>query len=44
MPITYGSDWELKVVHQILGRKFYKNTEKSSLYSQSILISFIEPQ
>ena len=28
----------LKVTLQILGRKFYKNTEKSSLYSQSLLI------
>ena len=28
----------LKVALQILGRKFYKNTEKSSLYSQSLLI------
>ena len=27
----------LKVAHQILGRKFYKNTKKSSLYSQSLL-------
>ena len=28
----------LKVALQIFGRKFYKNTEKSSLYSQSLLI------
>ena len=28
----------LKVALQILGRKFYKNTKKSSLYSQSLLI------
>ena len=28
----------LKVALQILGRKFYKNTEKSPLYSQRILI------
>ena len=28
----------LKVVLQILGRKVYKNPEKSSLYSQSLLI------
>ena len=28
----------LKVAIQILGRKFYKNTEKSSLYSQTLLI------
>ena len=28
----------LKVAVQILGRKFYKKTEKSSLYSQSLLI------
>ena len=28
----------LKVALQILGQKFYKNTEKSSLYSQSLLI------
>ena len=28
----------LKVVLQILGRKFYKSTKKSSLYSQSLLI------
>ena len=30
----------LKVALQILGWTFYKNTEKSSLYSQSLLISF----
>ena len=30
----------LEVAVQILGRKFYKNTKKSSLYSQNIL-SFI---
>ena len=29
----------LKVALQILERKFYKNTKKSSLYSQSLLIS-----
>ena len=29
---------DLKVALQILGRKFYKNTEKSSLFSQSLLI------
>ena len=28
----------LKVALQILGRKFYKNTKKSSLYSQSLII------
>ena len=28
----------LKVALQILGRKFYKNTKKPSLYSQSLLI------
>ena len=28
----------LKVALQILGRKFYKNTKKSSLYSQSLLL------
>ena len=28
----------LQVALQILGRKFYKNTKKSSLYSQSLLI------
>ena len=28
----------LKVALQILGRKFYKNSKKSSLYSQSLLI------
>ena len=28
----------LKVALQISGRKFYKNTQKSSLYSQSLLI------
>ena len=28
----------LKVALQILGRNFYKNTKKSSLYSQSLLI------
>ena len=28
----------LKVALQILGQKFYKNTKKSSLYSQSLLI------
>ena len=28
----------LKVALQILGRRFYKNTEKTSLYSQSLLI------
>ena len=28
----------LKVALQILGRKFYKNTKKSSLYFQSLLI------
>ena len=28
----------LKVALQILGRKFYKNTKKSSFYSQSLLI------
>ena len=28
----------LKVALQVLGRKFYKNTKKSSLYSQSLLI------
>ena len=28
----------LKVAFQVLGRKFYKNTKKSSLYSQSLLI------
>ena len=30
----------LKLVLQILGQKFYKNTEKSSIYSQSLLIFF----
>ena len=30
----------LKVALQIVGRKFYKNTEKSSIYSQSLLIFF----
>ena len=29
---------DIKVALQILGRKFYKNTKKTSLYSQSILI------
>ena len=33
-----GSENSLKVALQILGRKFYKNTNKSSLYSQSLLI------
>ena len=28
----------LKVALQVLGRKFYKNTKKSSLYSQSLLV------
>ena len=28
----------LKVALQILGQKFYRNTKKSSLYSQSLLI------
>ena len=28
----------LKLALQILGQKFYKNTEKSSTYSQSLLI------
>ena len=28
----------LKVALQVLGRKFYKNTKKASLYSQSLLI------
>ena len=28
----------LKVALQILGRKFYKNTELSSLYSQNLLV------
>ena len=31
-------DVDLKVALQILGRKFYKNAGKSSLYSQSLLI------
>ena len=30
--------WSLKVALQVLGQKFYKNTKKSSLYSQSLLI------
>ena len=30
--------YQVKVARQILGRKFYKNTNKSSLYSQSLLI------
>ena len=30
--------FSFKVALQILGRKFYKNTKKSSLYSQSLLI------
>ena len=34
--VTYST--LLKVALQILGRKFYKNTKKSSLYSQSLLI------
>ena len=34
----------LKVALQILGRKFYKNTKKSSLYSQSRLISIHKTQ
>ena len=33
----------LKVALQIVGRKFYKNTQKSSLYSQSILIFIHKP-
>ena len=32
------SDIILKVALQIFRRKFYKNTKKSSLYSQSLLI------
>ena len=31
-------NYDLKVALQILGRKVYENTEKSSLYSQSLLI------
>ena len=34
--LSFGKD--LKVALQILGRKLYKNTGKSSLYSQSLLI------
>ena len=30
--------WLLKGVSQILGQTFYKNTKKSSLYSQTLLI------
>ena len=30
--------WLLKVALQILGRKFHKNTKKSFLYPQSLLI------
>ena len=33
------SCYNLKLALQILGRKLYKNAEKSSLYSQSLLIS-----
>ena len=33
-------DNNLKVALQILGQKFYKNTKKLSLYSQSLLIFF----
>ena len=32
------SNLDLKMALQILGRKFYKNTKKPSLYSQSLLI------
>ena len=35
---------DLKVALQILGQKCYKNTEKSSLYSQSLLISIHKTQ
>ena len=34
----------LKVALQILGRTFYKNTKKSSLYSKSLLILIHKPQ
>ena len=33
----------IKVTLQILGRKFYKNTKKSYLYSQSLLIFIHKP-
>ena len=33
-----SSGYGLKVALQILGQKFYKNTKKSSLYPQSLLI------
>ena len=36
------SESYLKVAIQILGRKLYKNTKKSSLYSQSLLIFIYE--
>ena len=36
--------WGLKVALQILVRKFYKNTKKSSLYSQSLLLFVHKPQ
>ena len=38
------SKCDLKVALQILGRKFYKNTEKASLYTQSLLIFIHKPQ
>ena len=36
--VHWLSECSLKVALQILGRKFYKNTKKSSLYSQCLLI------
>ena len=38
--LGYGSStlYHLKMALQILGRQVYRNTEKSSLYSQSLLI------
>ena len=36
--VVLGFNTTLKVALQILGRKFYKNTRISSLYSPSLLI------
>ena len=36
--VTSYVDKPLKVALQILGRQFYKNTKKSSLYSESLII------
>ena len=38
MALIFHFKYALKVALQILGRKFYKNTKKSTLYSQSFLI------